>query len=214
MDGVYLPYWAFDAAGHVAYRGERGEYYYETVRYTENGEDKTREERRTRWYNASGAIDVAYDDVLVCGSPSLPEKLIEKLEPWDLPSLATFDGRFLAGFAAERYRVDAKAGFETAKERVDPDIRKQIRRDIGGDEQRIHDVNTDWNAVGFRHVLLPLWLSAFRYRDRVFHVTINARTSEIAGERPYSAAKIALFVLAIAALIAGIAYAIYRARQH
>ena len=204
LDGVYLPYWTYDADTTTAYRGERGEHYYETETYTENGETKTREVRRTRWYPASGTVAVEFEDVLVCGSPSLPEKLVEKLEPWDLVLLRAFDGRYLAGFQAERYRVDAVESFKTAGARMEPEIRHTIKRDIGGDEQRIAHMDVSYDDVGFRHLLLPLWVTAFRYNDKLFHVTVNARTGEVAGERPWSAIKIALLVAVLAAITVAI----------
>ena len=201
LDGVYLPYWAYDAQTHTTYDGERGEHYNETETYTENGETKTREVQHTRWWPASGAVDVSFDDLLVCGSPSLPEPMVRKLEPWDVAQLQPFDGRYLAGFVAERYRIDQSEAFKTAVERMNPVIRSAINHDIGGDEQRISSMNIDYESVGFRHVMMPLWLTAFHYRDRVFHVMVNASTGEVQGERPWSAVKIALFVLMIAAVI-------------
>lgn len=204
LDGVYLPYWAYDAQTHTTYNGERGEHYYETETYTENGETKTRDVQKTRWWPASGAVDVSFDDLLVCGSPSLPEPMVRKLEPWDVAQLQPFDGRYLAGFVAERYRIDQSEAFKTAVERMNPVIRRAINDDIGGDEQRISSMNVDYESVGFRHVMMPLWLTAFHYRDRVFHVMVNARTGEVQGERPWSVMKIALFVLMIAAVIIAI----------
>ena len=204
LDGVYLPYWTYDAETHTHYSGERGEHYTTTETYTENGETKTREVQHTNWYPASGSVDVAFEDILVCGSPSLPEKLLEKLEPWELGKVRPFDGRFLAGFVAERYRIDQAEGFKTAAERMYPKIRRAIESDIGGDEQRISSMNVEYERADFRHVMLPLWLTAFHYRDRLFHVTVNASTGEVSGERPYSVMKIVLLVLVIAGLIAGI----------
>jgi hypothetical protein len=206
LDGVYLPYWTYDALIHTHYSGERGEYYYETETYTENGETKTREVRKTRWHSVSGSVDLAFADVLICGSASLPEPLLEKLEPWDLPALRAFDGRYLAGFVAEKYRIDPEAGFATASERMQPKIRRAVERDIGGDEQRISSMKNVPMQVGFRHLLLPLWLTAFRFKHTLFHVTVNARTGEVAGERPWSALKILALVLVIAAIIAGIVF--------
>lgn len=205
LDGVYLPYWTYDAETHTHYSGERGEHYYETETYTENGETKTREVQKTRWYPASGSVDLGFADVLVCGSASLPEPLLEKLEPWDLPSLRPFDGRYLAGFLAEKYRIDPEAAFTTAGERMKPKIRRAVESDIGGDEQRVSSMNVEYEQVGFRHLLLPLWLTAFRYNDKLFHVTVNARTGEVAGERPWSALKIVAVILVIVAVIVGIA---------
>ena len=77
-----------------------------------------------------------------------------------------------------------------------------MRRDIGGDEQRIDDVETQYANVMFRHLLLPVWIGAYRFQNKVYQVAVNARTGEVQGERPYSTAKIALLVAAILAIIA------------
>jgi len=96
---------------------------------------------------------------------------------------------------------------------IEKHITAAIRSDIGGDRQEIDSMNVEWNAVGFRHLLLPVWLSSFRYNDNVFHVAVNARTGEVVGERPHSTLKILLFVLAIAAAIAGV-IALIAMKQH
>ncbi len=213
MDGVYLPYWTFDSQTTTQYIGQRGEYYYDTETYTENGETKTRQVRKTRWYAASGYVHVPFDDVLVCATPSLPRPILEKLEPWDLPQLKPFDGKYLAGFLAERYQVELADGFKIAEGRMEPQIRTAIHRDIGGDEQRIITMDVRHNMVTFKHVLLPLWLSSFRYNEKVYRVTVNARSGETAGERPWSWIKIVLFIAAIIAVIVGIVVLIQQTRK-
>jgi hypothetical protein len=89
-------------------------------------------------------------------------------------------------------------------------IEQSIRRDIGGDEQRIHSVDTDYYNVTFKHILLPLWICAYRYQDRVYRILINGCTGEVAGERPWSWIKITLFVLLILAIIGIIVYCVTR----
>jgi len=211
LDGVYLPYWTYDSNTTTRYTGQRGEYYYETEHYTDaQGKSQTRTVRRTRWYSASGTVHVEFDDVLVCATPSLPRSIIEQLEPWDLPELRPFDGKYLAGFTAERYRIDLEEGFQLAEKRMEPKIRAAIRSDIGGDEQRIHSMSVKHDDVTFKHVLLPLWMSCFRYSDKVYRVTVNARTGEVAGERPWSWFKILVLVLVIAVAVGAVIYATHR----
>ncbi|MGE0870725.1 MAG: hypothetical protein AB7P03_19320 [Kofleriaceae bacterium] len=204
LDGVYLPYWTYDSSTTTDYSGQRGDDYTETEHYTDaSGKRQTRTVTRTRWRHASGTVEVPFDDVLVCASQSVPEKLVDKLEPWNLAVLRPFDDRYLAGFAAERYAVDLEAGFERAKQKMEPSIRRAIERDIGGDHQRISSMNVAYANNRWRHTLLPLWISAFRYHDKVYRVTVNAQTGEVSGERPWSVFKITLLVLVILAAIIG-----------
>ena len=214
MDGVYLPYWTYDSSTSTRYSGQRGDYYYVTETYRDsNGNQQTREVRHTRWSSASGTVHVAFDDVLVCGSQTLPRWLLEKLEPWDLGSLRAFDPAYLSGFVAERYRIGLEDGFKIAEERMVPRIRRAIESDIGGDEQQISSMNVRHADVTFKHLLLPLWLSSFRYKGKSFRFIVNARTGVVAGERPWSVVKIVLFVLVIVAIIVGIVILVQSRQQ-
>ena len=112
IDGVYLPYYTYDARAESDYVGQRGEYYYETEHYKDaQGNSQTRQVRKTRWYPAAGHVRVDFDDVLVCASKSLPMPLVDALEPWDLAELRSFDPAFLSGFMAERAALDLREGF-------------------------------------------------------------------------------------------------------
>lgn len=210
--GIYVPYWTYDSDTTSAYRGARGEDYWETQTYTayENGRSvtRTRQVRKTRWHPASGTVWNRFDDILVVASNSLPRKYADRLEPWDLANLAPYADEYLSGFRAESYKVDLGAGFDLAREIMDSGIRESIRRDIGGDHQRIDSVRTSYDNITFKHILLPVWLSAYRYVEKTYRILINARTGEVQGERPYSAWKIAgavLVALVIVAIIAALA---------
>jgi hypothetical protein len=118
-----------------------------------------------------------------------------------LPNLVPYADEYLSGFRAESYQVSLPEGFEAAKEVMAPVIEATIRRDIGGDEQQIHSKQTQYRRITFKHILLPVWLTAYRFREKVFRILINARTGEVQGERPYSAWKIAGTVLVGLAII-------------
>jgi DNA-directed RNA polymerase subunit RPC12/RpoP len=202
IDGLYLPYWTYDSQTTTRYTGQRGEHYWVEESYTDGqGKRQTRRVRKTRWYPASGVVRVPFDDVLVCASKSLPRWLTERLEPWDLHELKPFEPAFLSGFVTERYALDLEGGFKIAEERMADVIRGAIRRDIGGDEQRIGSMHVQHANTTFKHLLLPLWISSFRWNQKVFRFIVNARTGEVAGERPWSWVKIALLVLAILVVV-------------
>jgi hypothetical protein len=205
MDGVYVPYWTFDSRSTTYYTGARGDWYYEQETYTDSqGNVKTRSVKHTRWTHVSGTVFVNFDDVLVCASKGMPQKRLKQVEPWQLEAMKPFDGAFLAGFVAERYSIDLEEGFTQAQVIMKDKITEAVKRNIGGDEQRVHDLQVHHQGVTYKHVLLPLWVSSFRYHDKVFRVVVNARTGQVAGDRPYSVWKIVLFVLMIVAIITAI----------
>lgn len=206
LNGIYVPYWTFDASTISFYRGERGTNYTVTETYTEDGQTKQRQVIRIRWAPVSGVVHAAFDDVLVMATDVLPRKHAEELEPWDLHALEAFQPALVSGFRTEVYSVELEAGFDDARGQMDDAIRQLARRDIGGDHQRVHAVKTDYRDVSFKHVLLPLWIATYRYADKPWRFLVNARTAEVQGERPYSWVKIALAGLAAAAVVAAIAW--------
>ena len=158
--------------------------------------------------NASPLYDMDvtkfFDDVMVLASKSLPKKYTDALEPWDLQNLTPFSEKYLSGFKTESYQVDVKTGYEEAKTIMDKTIKQLVTKDIGGDEQKIYSTNTSYSNITFKHILLPIWISAYTFKNKVYRFLVNARTAEVQGERPWSWIKITLFVLMILAIIAGI----------
>lgn len=210
LKGLYIPYWTYDCNTYSDYSGEKGVDRQETEYYTEtvNGRQETRTRTRTvtDWYPASGSVNCDFDDLLINASNSLPKDYADKLEPWDLENLAAFDEKYISGFIAETYQVGLEDGFNQAKDKMKPAIESKIRQDIGGDHQRINSVDTEYNNIKFRHTLLPIWLSAYRYKGKVFRFMINGRTGEVQGERPYSWVKISFAIAAALAVIGGLVY--------
>ncbi len=206
MKGVYMPYFTYDAATRTQYVGQRGDAYYVTkmVPVTVNGKTsmQPRQIRQIRWTRVRGIVGVGFDDILVPASQSVPMAIQYDLQPWDLEKLLPFRQEFLSGFVTETYQTSLKDGFEEAKQLMEPQINGAVARDIGGDEQRVEQKRTDYDRVTFKHILLPVWLSAYAYGGKTYRFTVNARTGHISGERPYSAVKIALAVLAGLAVLA------------
>lgn len=208
--GVYIPFWTYDSDTSSQYVGMRGIYYYVTETYTTtvNGksETRTRSVRKTRWYPASGEVDHFFDDILISASESLPKRKVAELEPWDLENLIPFDIKYLSGYITEKYQIDLEGGFNLAKNLMKQDINELVRRDIGGDTQSISRVNTDYDNITFKHILLPCYISAYKYKDKLYQFMVNARTGEVQGERPYAVGKIVAVVALGLAVVAIVLY--------
>jgi len=209
LQGLYAPYWTYDADTVSSYTGQRGENYTVTRTRTVTRDGKsvteTYQDTKIRWRPAAGRVSRDFDDMLVVGSTSLPRDLAEELEPWDLGNLVSYADEYLSGFTAERYQIDVKAGWTRAKERMEDVIRGDVRRDIGGDHQRIHTLSTRHRDITFKHVLLPMWISSYRYRGKIFRFLVNARTGEVQGQRPWSWVKITFATI----VAAGIAFLLF-----
>lgn len=198
INGVYLPFWNYYFHTYSNYTGERGEHYYTSE---SDGHGGTREVQHTRWYSASGTVSEDFTNVLVPATKAVPEPRLNKLQPWDLNAVCGYEPAYLAGYRAQRYQVELDQGFEDAKSMVANEIDRQVRRDIGGDEQRVTSINTVYSNILFLHLLLPVWIGAYQFQGKVFHIVVNARTGDVEGERPYSPIKIGLFSLMVLAIV-------------
>ena len=201
FNGVYLPFWTFDASTQSFYQGDRGEHYYVTERRTVNGKTENVRVQKTHWYYVTGQVARDFDDILITASQALPTKYLNKLEPWDLPNVVGYDQRYLGGFKAEVSQLPIQDGFKEAKNVMAGVIEQDVRRDIGGDEQRVRGVQTQFNAATYKFILLPIWLSIYNYKNKVYRFVVNARTGEVQGERPYSTIKIILAIMLALAII-------------
>ena len=166
MQGIYVPYWTFDADTKSSYRGQRGTVYYETRTVTRNGKTEQQRVQKVRWTPKSGRVARFFDDVLVLASKSLPKRYTDGLQPWDLAALEPYRPEYLAGFRAEGYTVELDAGFQEARAHMDRVIERDVKFDIGGDRQRISSIDTAIKDVTFKHILLPVWLAAYKYRGK------------------------------------------------
>ena len=192
FQGVYEPYWTFDFETFTRYAGQRGQHYWVTVG---TGKD-ARRVRHTRWSPAAGAFHRFFDDILCFASKGLPEWITQSLEPWPLDQCQPFNQQLLAGFLARTYDITLEQGLRNAQGRAEAVLSIDVRSRIGGDEQQVMSQQTQYNAITYKHLLLPLWILAYNYRGKLYQVAINGGTGEVQGERPYSVWKITFAVLA------------------
>ena len=211
VKGMYIPYWSFDADVHTQYIGQRGIDYVTTETYTttENGKTvtRTRNVTRTNWWPVSGEVDNNFDDLMVTASSTLPVDVANNLDPWDSKGLVPYNDSYIAGFVAEMYNIELKAGFESGKNKMWPVIENTICRDIGGDHQRITRHQSNYSNVKFKHALLPIWISVVPYKEKKYYFLVNGQTGKVQGQQPYSAIKIILAVLLALLIIFGIYWA-------
>jgi hypothetical protein len=198
QQGVYIPCWTYDARTETDYTGERGDNYTVTVGSGKN----RRTETRTRWSYASGHISLFFDDVMVPASKIITTRVMTEISNWDMMNMVEADNRFLSGFITEKYNINMQTGYTAAKSQMENEIDYAIRQDIGGDKQRIDSAKTRFSDIKFKLILLPVYMSSYIYNNKLYHFFVNGRTGRVTGDRPYSAVKIALAVIAGLILLA------------
>ena len=211
LKGVYIPSWTYDADSASNYTAQAGTYYYvNETRMVKNSKGKM--ERRTvrvrkiRWRPVSGRYNLHFNDHLVNASGSMNESLLKGLQPFDLNGLVPYSPEFLAGYLAERYSVGLKAGWDRASKEMDRILHQQITRHIRADQVRMLSVNTQYSSIKYKHLLLPLWISAYTFKGKTYQFMVNGQTGKVKGHAPVSVWKVAALVVGIAAVAAVLIY--------
>lgn len=199
LKGVYVPHWTYDARAWSRWTAEAGYHYTVTVGSGQNQHTET----RTRWESASGERTDSFDDILVCASKGLDDRLMDEAKPFDLDGVEPYHSEFLAGFAAEEYTLDLPAGWERARAFANDVQTGRCSRDVPGDTQRFLRVWTQYGDVTWKHLLLPLWIASYRWKGKTFRFMVNGQTGKVVGTAPISIVKVGIAILVTAALVLG-----------
>lgn len=195
--GVYLPYWLFDANVTAAWRAEIG--YEETESYldTRDMKRKTRQVVRWRWENGTAQVDVA--GLPVCGTTHVNSAVLQKVLPFDVQAVQTFTPDYLAGWQALEYDVPLAQAWEAGKAEMRNQAEAACRGQFRSGHVRNVHVTADFGDEAWRYVLMPVYLSAFRFDTRVFQVVVNGQTGVVGGQKPIDWTKVWLAIAAILA---------------
>ncbi|THV40084.1 hypothetical protein [Glycomyces buryatensis] len=200
LTSTYLPHWTWDADTRSKYTGQRGDHYYVTDK------DGNRQ-RRTRWRAARGTVTRSFDDVVVPATTHVSHEQLEDLSgDWKTKQALAYQSEFLAGHFSQRYDVEPEQGLAHAKQKMAHVIEKDVRRDIGGDQQRVHSIDTKYAKVKYKLLLLPVWLLAYLFAGKTWQVLVSGQSGRVTGERPWSAWKITFAVLAAVIVIGALGY--------
>jgi len=200
--GLYVPYWTFDAQVHADWTAESGDYYWESESYTDaDGKRQTRQVRKVRWYPSSGSIEHFFDDEMVPATRGVHLGLLRSVEPFPSKDLVAYQPGFLSGWVIERYQIDLLAAARHAREQMNQQVRQLCAQEVPGDTHRNLQVSPDYSGQTFKHILVPLWLLTYQYRQRTYQVVMNGYTGTMAGEYPKSWVKIFFAILLVLAAV-------------
>ncbi len=192
LTGLYSPFWDYDFLSDICYRGKRG-----TVHYvkTKNGTSRT-----VKWRNVEGRIKIDVDDALTSGSKKY-SKILAPIKYYDFNELVAYNPSLIAGFHSEKYSIDVHEALKDVKKKLQYEFEKQVRSDIGGDEQRVTSMDIDYLNVKYRHTLLPVWVSSYSFKNKVYEFAVNGQTGKVVGKTPVSIVKSALLLILAAIAI-------------
>lgn len=203
IQGVYIPYWTFDADIVCDYSAEGGKHRKVQVQNSD-GSASTRTE--TDWYHTHGRVKKFFDDVQVKASKNMKSSLLKGIEPYDTKNkLVSYAPQYLSGFGAECYTISLEDAHREANTIMENELRDMARQDVRRkyDEVRNVRIAPDYRAETFKHILIPVYATAYTYKNKNYTVLINGQSGKIKGDYPKSPLKIAVIIAIIIALIAG-----------
>lgn len=195
--GIYIPYWTFDSQTESDFSGEYGtEHHYR--------DSKGNTHTKINWHPTSGHHSRFIDDMLVCASSKQSGPIITGLEPYDTKLTVEYKPEYMAGFKAERYTIKMKDAWETGKQKIDAllkgEIKEKIRSRYHTSHARVNRLITSHNNITYKYLLLPVWISAFKYQDKVYQFMVNGQTGKVSGKTPISWIKVGLVALGVIAV--------------
>ena len=203
FQGVYLPYWTYDAQTTSNFTARAG--YDRTVK-DKDGNSKT----VTDWRHVSGIYQEFFDDVTVMASKRQADSGVRRCEPFDFSKLVPYSPQVVAGFIAERYSIGLQEGWESAQRaiqsRLHSDISSFVRHHWNADRSDSVRFSTLYSNITYKYLLVPTWISSFKYKDKVYQFAVNGQTGKVGGKAPVSALRVIIAILLGIGVIAALAY--------
>ncbi len=213
LSGVYLPFWSYDVETDSNWSASAGYRYTENESYTDgDGNAKTRKVTKTKWQPARGEHQFQYRDWLISASGGLDQGWVSQIIPFDLNKAKPFTSDYFAGWAAEEYSIEADQAQITAEKEINVKEKEKCGKMVPGDTHKDLRVSTRFNNWLSELIVLPIWISSYKYKGKIFRFLVNGQTGEVVGKAPVSKLKIAIAII-LAVLGIGGGFALYQLFQ-
>lgn len=178
--GIYVPYFLFDV------------YYYDWQRL--RGTVGSGKHRRTKYFVREAECD--FNRLTCDASVQLNDESSQRLEPFDLRCLKTFEAGYLSGFYADRYDMTDKQLYGVAIGRTKELFDAQVKKSINASNISIVENRPRYQIKNAEYALLPAWFLTFRYKNEPYTMLVNGQTGKVVGAVPFDKAKLtSMFVV-------------------
>ena len=199
FQGVYLPYWTYDAQTTSNFTARAG---YDKKVTDDDGKTHI----KTDWRRVNGVYQKFFDDATVMASKRQGNSGVKACEPFDFTKMVPYSPKVLAGFVAERYSIGLKEGWESAQKtiqfRLRSNISDHVRKHWRANRADSVKFSTLYSNITYKYLLVPIWISSFKYKDKIYQFAVNGQTGKVGGKAPISTWKVMLVILLIVGAIA------------
>ncbi|MEO1162224.1 MAG: hypothetical protein AAFV98_00450 [Chloroflexota bacterium] len=182
LTGIYLPFWTFSSLCSAAWRAQVGK----TRRVRRNGKMVS----ETVWQWESGTVRKQINDLLVPGTSKLNNRLLNDVTQFSMRGLVEYDPSYLAGFNAQTYDVERDIAWQRGRELMRDATKQACYSDASSSKIRNFSMNLDYSGETWRYILLPVYLTTYRYQQDTYSVMVNGQVGQISGQRPVDWRKV------------------------
>ncbi len=144
---------------------------------------------------------MTFDKIPCDASTSMPDDLMDSIEPFDYGKLTGFELEYLPGFLANKYDVEAKELQKKADERAKETTYTELQNSISGyDSVQQKNKNAVVHHGKTDYALMPVWLLYTRWKEEDFLFAMNGQTGKMTGNLPVSKGKTAAWFAGIGAV--------------
>jgi RNA polymerase subunit RPABC4/transcription elongation factor Spt4 len=182
---IYVPYWVFAARVYTYWTADSSQ-----VPWGARGD----------WVPLAGENRASYSGLLVGASSVLAPAETQAICPFDLAQAVPPEQVDLENVVYEQFRVQRKYARPLAQAGLEEHERQACRKYVPGNVRNLK-VNLLSEGLTGQPVLLPVWIMAYRYKDRVYRFLVNGQTGACTGTAPVSYHKIVGVVGIVIAII-------------
>lgn len=190
VQGVYVPFWLFDAHadGSASFEATRRHGHYV-------GDDEIVETEHYDVYR-SGTMD--FERVPVDGSTKMPDGHMDAIEPFDYAEMVPYSFAYMPGYMANRWDEDAQSCRPRAEGRMTSSVEGALEDTVRGyDSVSREGSNVHYVWGQERYAMLPVWLLHTSWEGKDFLFAMNGQTGRLVGDLPTSKPKLVGFLAAI-----------------
>lgn len=227
IQGVYVPFWLFSGTSHadMTFEGRDNETSRHTVNSTMDCMNLSKQfdisdlsnnfrgdvqVTKTKVYDVHRKGDVSFNRIPADGSSTMPDDLMDSIEPFDYKDLKPFSMAYMPGFLANRYDVEKEEVQPRIIDRAEHTTADEMRASVHHDSvtERTRDIKTDLKKP--EYAVFPVWLLSTSWNGQNFLFAMNGQTGKMIGNLPIDGGKRAAYLGGITVVLSAIFYLIFR----
>ena len=190
IQGVYVPFWLYDAKADA-----RGRYEGQNSESHREGDYMV---TTTQHYDVRREGSAAFAKVPVDGSSKMPNAHMDAIEPYDYRAFQPFSTAYLPGYMADKYDEDADTCQARAHSRMQNSVSSELSASITGYNSvstLSENISIDYTAKHYG--LLPDWMLHTKWQGKDYLFAMNGQTGKLVGDLPVDKRKVAAWFAGI-----------------